>query len=72
MAGPAYCAAAVPVSTKIPAPMIAPMPSVVRFSAPSARLSVCSAPSPRCFGLQHGNALLGPDTHAEFSGNRRM
>ena len=33
------------VRTKMPAPMIAPMPSIVRFSAPSARLSVTSCPS---------------------------
>src|SRR5512146_2112218 len=48
--GPAYCAAAVPVSTKMPAPMIAPIPSRVRLSAPSARFSVCvpSAPASSC------------------------
>src|SRR5690349_24334408 len=38
-AGPACRAAASPVSTKMPAPMIAPMPSIVRFSAPRLRLS---------------------------------
>src|SRR6476620_5922141 len=51
IAGPAYWAAAVPVSTKMPAPMIAPMPSVVRFSAPRARFKVCvpsSAPASVC------------------------
>jgi len=37
MPGPAYCAAALPVRTKIPAPMMAPMPSVVRLSGPRAR-----------------------------------
>ena len=42
MAGPAYCAAAAPVSTKIPAPMMAPMPSVIRLVAPKARFSECS------------------------------
>src|SRR6185437_10402483 len=49
-AGPAFCAATCPVSTKMPVPMIAPMPSVVRFRAPSTRFrllsvvaSVCSA-----------------------------
>src|ERR1039458_724061 len=41
-AGPAAVAAAVPVSTKIPAPIMAPMPSVIKFSAPSDRLSVCA------------------------------
>src|SRR5437763_779678 len=38
-AGPACCAAAVPVYTKIPAPMIAPMPMRIRFTGPSARRS---------------------------------
>src|SRR3954449_12160155 len=38
-AGPEWRAAARPVSTKMPAPMIAPMPSMVRFVALSARLS---------------------------------
>src|SRR6478672_9505678 len=49
-AGPAYCAAADPVSTKMPAPMIAPMPSRVRFSAPRLRFSVSlpSAPASCC------------------------
>src|SRR5436190_4854796 len=37
-AGPAFCDAAVPVSTKMPVPMIDPMPSAVRFSGPSERL----------------------------------
>ena len=45
IAGPANCAAAVPVSTKIPAPIIAPMPSVIRFTGPSARFSECSCVS---------------------------
>src|SRR2546428_10886401 len=44
-AGPAYCAAAWPVSTKIPAPMMAPMPSVIRLSGVSARFSWCSPAS---------------------------
>jgi hypothetical protein len=34
--GPAYCAAAVPVVTKIPAPTTLAMPSVVRLKAPIA------------------------------------
>ena len=38
-AGPACIAAAWPVSTKMPAPMIAPMPSMTRCLAVSARLS---------------------------------
>src|SRR5687768_7131951 len=41
MAGPAYCAAALPVSTKIPVPMIAPMPSATRLTDPRVRLRVC-------------------------------
>src|SRR3954470_4973034 len=49
IAGPAFEAAAVPVSTKIPAPMIAPMPSIVRSNAvrdrlgPSLSLAAASA-----------------------------
>ena len=39
MAGPAFSAAASPVRLKMPAPMIAPMPSVVRFVAESVRFS---------------------------------
>src|SRR4051812_35416850 len=38
-AGPAWSAAASPVRTKMPAPMMAPMPSMVRFVAVRARLS---------------------------------
>src|SRR5580692_1404922 len=38
-AGPALSAAAWPVSTKIPVPMMAPTPSSMRSIAPSARLS---------------------------------
>ena len=39
MAGPAFSAAALPVSTKMPAPMMAPMPSATRFVAVRVRLS---------------------------------
>jgi hypothetical protein len=35
-AGPAYCAAAVPVVTKMPAPTTLAMPRVVRLKAPMA------------------------------------
>src|SRR5690348_17444479 len=38
--GPANCAAAVPVITKIPAPITAPMPSIVKLKAPNDRRSV--------------------------------
>src|SRR3954470_5704731 len=38
-AGPAWSAAANPVRTKMPAPMMAPMPSMVRLVAVRARLS---------------------------------
>src|SRR5450755_3652190 len=44
-AGPAWSAAAWPVSTKIPAPMMAPMPSVMRLTGPRERLSVFSPTS---------------------------
>ncbi len=46
-AGPANCAAAVPVSTKIPVPMMAPMPSIVRSAGPRVRRNVFSDAS-RC------------------------
>src|SRR5882762_3434044 len=49
IAGPAYSDAAEPVSTKIPAPMIAPMPSVTRFTGPSARFRLCSPVSDASF-----------------------
>ena len=39
-ADPAFTAATVPVSTKIPVPMIAPIPSMVRLSAPRARFKL--------------------------------
>src|SRR5437899_7146758 len=48
-AGPAFCDAAVPVRTKMPVPMMQPMPSAVRFQGPSERrssprsASACSA-----------------------------
>jgi hypothetical protein len=46
MAGPASLAAARPVMTKMPAPMMAPMPSEVSETGPSTRLSPVSlAPS---------------------------
>src|SRR5205809_1999422 len=41
-AGPEFWAATVPVRTKIPVPMIAPMPSMVRLSAPRARFKLWS------------------------------
>src|SRR6266436_6984305 len=49
IAGPAYSDAAEPVSTKIPAPMIAPIPSVTRFTGPRARLRLCSPVSAASF-----------------------
>ena len=39
MAGPACCAAARPVSTKMPVPMMPPMPNAIREGMPSARTS---------------------------------
>src|SRR6266550_3307032 len=44
-AGPACSAAAWPVRTKMPAPMMAPMPSVIKLSGVSARFSWCSPAS---------------------------
>jgi hypothetical protein len=45
IAGPALVAAAMPVSTKIPVPMITPMPKTVRSQADSSFLSRCSGSS---------------------------
>ena len=46
MLGPAYCAAAVPVSTKMPAPMMAPMPMAVMLNGPSVLDSLWPSASP--------------------------
>jgi hypothetical protein len=46
-AGPAFCDAAVPVSTKIPVPMIDPTPNAVRLSLPRDRRSVPRSASRR-------------------------
>src|SRR4030088_448119 len=42
MGGPACSAAASPVNTKMPVPMMAPIPSVTRLIGPRTRLSECS------------------------------
>src|SRR5439155_22157943 len=47
--GPAYNDAAEPVSTKMPAPMMAPIPRVTRFTGPSARFRLCSPVSEASF-----------------------
>src|SRR6266852_1183077 len=52
IAGPAYSDAAEPVSTKMPAPMIAPIPSVTRFTGPRARFRLCSPVSPASFNSE--------------------
>ena len=58
-AGPAFWDAAVPVSTKIPVPMIDPMPSAVRFHGPSDRRS-----SPRSASCcRSWNDFFGEDSH---------
>src|SRR5713226_7623787 len=49
IAGPAYRAAAAPVSTKMPAPMMAPIPSVTRLTGPRALLRLCSPVSAASF-----------------------
>ena len=67
MAGPAVCAAAVPVSTKMPAPMMAPMPSIVRLSAPSARLSVTASPSAAASACRCAMLLVDHKPIAGFS-----
>ena len=54
IAGPACAAAAWPVSTKMPVPMIAPMPSDTRLAGPSTRFSPppCSLAGERLDGLR--------------------
>ena len=47
-AGPAYCAAAVPVVTKMPAPTTDAIPSAVRLTVPIAALSSRSRSRPAC------------------------
>ena len=42
MAGPGVLRRRRPVRTKMPAPMMAPIPRVIRFVGPSTRLSECS------------------------------
>src|SRR5215475_13072655 len=42
IAGPDFVAAAWPVNTKMPVPIIAPMPRVTRLTGPNARFKVCS------------------------------
>src|SRR4026207_982139 len=47
-AGPALSAATVPVRTKMPVPMMAPMPSRVRLSGPSTRFRLWSPAAWAC------------------------
>src|SRR5208337_288712 len=49
MAGPAYREAADPVSTKMPAPIMAPIPNVIKLTGPRARFRLCSPVSPASF-----------------------
>src|ERR1017187_6352881 len=48
IAGPALVAATCPVSTKMPAPMMAPMPRNTRLVAVSARLRLCELAASTC------------------------
>src|SRR5215212_10598427 len=56
-AGPAFAAPS-PLSTKIPAPTIAPMPSKVRSQALSARLSPVSRSAPDSIGFLRSRAVV--------------
>src|SRR5580658_2676412 len=47
--GPAYSDAAEPVITNMPAPIMAPIPSVTKFTGPRARLRLCSPVSSASF-----------------------
>src|SRR5262245_30402235 len=63
-AGPAFCAAARPVSENRPAPIMAPIPSAIRLLAPSDRFSLCSPPSDsdmiRSRGLVANRPMIPP------------
>src|ERR1700743_288147 len=50
-AGPALAAAACPVNTKMPAPMIAPIPRATRSSADNERLGRRTPSSPRAASM---------------------
>src|SRR5262245_25314836 len=62
-AGPAFCDAAVPVRTKMPVPMMDPMPSAVRLSGPSDRRSTLRSAS-ACSASRDffENAPMDPDS----------
>ena len=57
-AGPAYCAAAVPVRTKMPAPMMQPMPNSTRWIGAERAFQLAAIE----LGLDLGNRL-GTPTH---------
>ena len=54
MAGPACWAAARPVSTKMPVPMMPPMPMAMSAPGPSERLSFCAFGFLRQLGDRNG------------------
>ena len=60
MAGPAWAAAAWPVRTKMPVPMMAPMPSVGQIERPEHALELASPPAPR---LQLVDGFGGEERH---------
>src|SRR5881397_3763741 len=69
-AGPAFCAATVPVSTKMPVPMMAPIPSMVRLSAPRARLRLWSVSASVCRSvtLFRRSRFMRPSSEGESYG----
>src|ERR1017187_46888 len=69
-AGPAFSAAAIPVSENKPAPMIAPIPSATRFTGPSVRLSECSLSS--ALDLMRSSDLVAVRYMSDLSGGFRF
>ena len=61
-AGPAYSAAASPVSTKMPAPMIAPMPSMVRLRGAERARSATVSPVASASACRAAMVLRRPES----------
>lgn len=79
MLGPAYCAAAVPVRTKMPVPTIAPRPMAAilialsvfaRGRSPPSALATISATDFRAIGLGGGKSSLCIQNNGVLPGER--
>src|SRR5262245_59495973 len=68
--GPTCPAAAVPIAPKMPAPITAPIASMIKSPAPSTRLSDCVDPSPAsnsAIGLRANRSAIYPLSPASLS-----